>query len=127
MKYQKQLALVGAVALGVGALWYLRKVLSENPADISGVTATTKSGPTGALTTTPIKLGDVAFVAANSTLDTLASIPARALSGFRSLFIPARIDARQPFGNTGSAAAAFTTNRNQLAANYNPKGSAFNF
>lgn len=120
---QKILGVVGAVALGLVALHAMRKLLMENPADISGVTQTTKSGPSGALTTTPIKLGNVAFVAASSTLDTLAAIPAR-IFGVLSSVIPARTNAMQSNGNILSAASSLDTNRNQTAANYNPSAYA---
>ena len=124
MKFSKPMAILATVAVGAAAFWYLQKNLTTNPAKISGVTDTTKSGPTGALTTTPIKLGNVAFVAANSTLETLGSIPQRIGDFVRSLSIPASVDKRQPFGNSASALNASDMNRDQLAGNYNPKAQA---
>jgi hypothetical protein len=120
VKHQKAFAVVGAVTLATVAFIAIRKILSENPSDVSGVTSTS----TGGLTTTPVKLGNVAVAAASSTLETLASVPSRALDTVRSLFIPARVNVLQPFGNRESAANASNTNRAQSVANYAPSSYA---
>lgn len=111
MKYQKPLAIVGGlVLLGGLAYWVRQSLIESGGAKTRGVTSTGTAGQAqGEVTrTTPIKLGEVAFVAPLTTLSLLLQSGGRLLQKVGSSVLPVTTDRRQAFNNPDSARAAYT-------------------